>query len=74
MLGSLALAFFALRSARLDLFSLLGLLPHNLLVELFAGAGEDLFDVLARLSTRLKALMDVVLACELYGHVELDFA
>ena len=74
LLGSLALAIFALRSARLGLLGLLRLLPDHLLVEFLAGAREDLLDVLTRLGTSLKALMDVVLAGILYGEVELDLA
>lgn len=51
-----------------------GLLTHNLLIELFTTARENLFDVLPCFGRRLKALVDTVLSSELNSAVEIDFS
>ena len=56
------------------LFGLFGLLTHNLLIELFTTARENLFDVLPCFGRRLKALVDTVLSGELNSAVEIDFS
>ncbi len=53
--------------------SCFSLLPHNLLVKLFASATENLFDVLAGLGRSLETLVNAVLSSKFHSTVKVDF-